>query len=180
MEDKEKAVALAFGFLTLLAIVNWLILLTIKLARGFFWISLVGILIAFVSFIYFLIAFIKDEEELFYLEDESGLITIFSILTIIILYLFAGACYNVGYSDQAIKTEMEAKQYLQEYNTIMNLPNQAIEETIDSFCKDPNYPCQNTKQAYNLYKKISGWKSTADTISRVLVTAKRIDKQISS
>jgi len=39
MNDKEKTIAFIFGFLTLLAIINWLILAMIKISRGFFWLS---------------------------------------------------------------------------------------------------------------------------------------------
>lgn len=178
MGDKEKTLALIFGLLTLLAIINWFILVMIKISRGFFWLSLTGIFLSLIFFVYFIIAYFRDEENLFDLEDESGLIVLLSLGAIIFFYFFAGACYNVGYSENAIKTEMESRQYLQEYNTIINLPNQAIEETIDSLCQDPNYPCQNTKQAYAIYKQVSGLKSIADNFSKILVTAKKVDKTL--
>ena len=116
MNDKEKTIAFIFGFLTLLAIINWLILAMIKISRGFFWLSLVIIVISIISFVYFVIAYFRGEENIFDLDDESGLIVLLSIGAIIFFYLFAGACYNAGYSEEVIKAETEAKAYLKEYN----------------------------------------------------------------
>jgi hypothetical protein len=178
MDDKEKSLAFIFGFLTLLAVINWFILVIIKTSRFFFWFSLLGMLISILSFIYFVISYLREEENLFDLDDESGLIALISIGAIIIFYLFAGACYNAGYSEEALKAEKDDLAYLQDYNIMMNLPYQIIEETIDNNCKDPTYPCEMVKKNYQIYKSFIWRKDKADSISKIMVTAKKIDNSI--
>lgn len=175
MNDKEKAIAYIFGFLTFLAIINWLILVTIKLSRGFFWLSVLLTILSIISFIYFLVSYIRGEENIFDLDDEAGLITLISIGAIIFFYLFAGACYNAGYSEEAIKAEMEAKLYLEDYNIMMNLPFQIIEETIEKSCEDPNYPCETIKNTYKTYKTFIWWKGNADKISKIIINVKKLE-----
>lgn len=173
-KGNEKEVLIGFGILTLIAIVYWIALIIIQTARVFFWFSLMGIILGLISLIYFSIAYFRDEEDLFDLEDESGLIALFSIAIILILYFFASTCYNMGYSEEAIKTKIEARDYLNWYNEFINIPNQVIEETINNLCQDPNYPCEQAKRGYKVYNEILGWKNTADTISKILINTKKV------
>lgn len=180
MSDNEKTVILVFGFLTLLAIINWFILVIIKIARGFFWLSLVGLILSIFSLIYFVISYFMGEENWWDLDDELGLVVLLSVGAIIIFYLFAGACYNAGYSPEAIKNEVNAKAYLESYSVIVNLPDQIIEDTINNSCKDPSYPCDQVKQTYQMYRSFVWWKDSADAFSKILITAKKVDKTINS
>ena len=71
--------------------------------------------------------------------------------------------------------EKEALAYLQDYNLIMNLPYQIIEETIDSNCKDLNYPCEKVRQTYKMYKSFIWWKDKADLVSKVIINSNKIN-----
>jgi hypothetical protein len=71
------------------------------------------------------------------------------------------------------------KGYLEWYDDIMsifdipeNVSDQAITETINSLCQDPNYPCDNVKQTYSVYKEVKGMKDLADEISTLLLITK--------
>jgi hypothetical protein len=173
--NNEKAFAYIFVFLTLLAIINWLILTLIELSRVFFWLSAGLTALSIISFIYFLISYIRGEENIFDLDNEAGLITLILFGAIIFFYLFAGACYNAGYSEEAIKAETEAKEYLEDYNLMMNLPFQIIEETIEKNCEDPNYPCEVINDTYQTYKDFIWWKGNADKISKIIINIKKLE-----
>ncbi|MFH1210273.1 MAG: hypothetical protein V1663_05815 [archaeon] len=167
--DKEKTIALTFILLSIIAIIYSLILFLIHLFRILFWVSLIGIIISIISTIVFSFLYFRNKDD-YWDSDDYGWIALISFVAFIVLYFLTGLFYNGGYSDEAIRTEMEARQYLDWYNNFVNIPNAVMEETINSLCEDPNYPCENVKQGYIVYKEVVGWKDKADVFSKILIT----------
>ncbi len=182
MNDKEKE-ALA-GFILILVISLIIIWIKIQLAiiqfnRFLFWFDLIAIPLSLIGFLICLYLAWDDEwDELSYIIGIVVCLVFlfFSILTI------SGA-YNGGYSDQAIQKEAQLKSQLKSYQEIQSIltgekiieiQNEVLEETINSLCQNtPNYPCEQTKQDLIIYKKIVGWKSSADTFAKILGVIKR-------
>ena len=105
------------------------------------------------------------------------------MVAIIFLFLFARGCYDFGYSEEAIKTEMELKGYLQWYGeviSIFNIPSQvsdeALQETIENLCDDTNNSCKEIKEGYTVYQDVMGMKNLADKFTKVLLISNKIGK----
>lgn len=199
--SKDEAGAL--GFFIFLAIVSiGIIILTIRIAiihfyQKMFWITLVLSLIFLISSIIFLILGLlkKDNRQDwgFYQEPEffdRGMIFIFSggiFVLFFISLILVPYSYERGYSNEALQklaeyeNQLESLQQLQNILTgkiIWDIQNQAIEEIINSLCKDPNYPCENVKQSYQVYKTIKGAKDDADQIASFFGFADKASKTL--
>lgn len=164
--DNEKAVALLFGILFVLYIIAQIILFLIGLARAVFWISIVVSIFAFISSIVLFLIWIFNRDDPW--KEDYWMFSGAAFILVILLYFIAGGAYQFGYSEEAIKTKMQAEGYIDWYNQFTNIPGQAIEETITNLCKDPNYPCESAKAGYTVYQEVSGFKDVADIVSKIL------------
>lgn len=171
-QAKRWAIIITFGIVAVLWIIAWVQLQIIYLNRGLFWIALILIPICFIGFIVSLVSGIKDE----WFDEMYIFLTIGCAIIFLIAIFSIDNFYQKGYSDQALQKEAELKKQMAEYGAILDLltlqpiedaTNQAIEETIDSMCQDPNYPCQQMKANFIIYKELKGWKDTADTVAKV-------------
>jgi len=178
--NKQEQGVLGLAILIVMAFVGLMILLIklqlvfIEMFRTLFWVDLFLIPISFITMVIFIIFGIREEwnEEIFFIF--AGL----SLVLLLLSFFTIDNAYNNGYSNQAIQRKAELRKQLQEYQEIMDLitlkkiaeiENQALEETINSMCKStPNYPCEQMKQNLKIYQKLSGWKSQADKIARII------------
>ena len=168
VEDNQKAAAIVFTFLFVLYVIAQIILFLIGLAKFMFWVSLVGIVISLIASVYF---FINRDDGW---GDSDWIPVGLSLGVCLLLYLLAGASYQFGYSDEAMKTEMELKGYVGWYDNFTGLPSQAIKETIDNSCKNTPSSCEHLKAGYQVYESASGFKDSADMLSQILRITKRI------
>lgn len=202
MSEEE---AKALGFFILLGIITiGIIILTIKIAiihfyQKMFWITLIlSPVLLLLSIIFLICGILKKEDGQdwgFYQEPEffdRGMIFIFSggifILFFISLILIPYS-YQRGYSDEALQklaeyeSQLESLQQIQNILTgqiIWDVQNQVIEETITNMCKDPNYPCDQVKQSYLIYKDIKGAKDDADQIVSFLGFVDKANKNLNN
>ena len=177
MSSKDKALGslLLIGIIILITIYLWIQLQIIYLARFLFWFDIVIIPLSIIGAIIVGIIIIKGEwdfEEIIeiIIPCVLGFLLIFSLLSI-------NWAYNNGYSDETFQREAELKQQIQEWTYIRGLVTgelayqltyETLDEAIDSMCQDPNFPCQETKRSYELYKVSLKWKGRADNIAQVL------------
>ena len=162
---QEEAQGIAILVLGVLYVISQIILIIIGLARITFWISIVVLIISFISLLYFCISkiFFDDWD-----KDDYWIYALFAIGACVVFYIFANISYDLGYSDGAIKTEMVAKGYIDWYNQFSNLENQAIEETINASCVNYKESCSYLRDGYGVYQSAKGFKDVADTISLLL------------
>ena len=187
MSEKE---AEGLVWLIVIAIIT-IVIIVIKIQIGvihayqnMFWISLIAIPIFFILFIIFLFCgiFKKDADSNWgwYSEPEffdKTMLFIFAggffILSLVSL-CFMPYCYERGYSDEALQRLTELENQLQSMEQLQSIftgeivwdiTNQALDETVDNLCKDPNYPCNQIKQSVKIYKEIKGAKDDADQIA---------------
>lgn len=186
LTEKEKrnlAILIVLLVVGILWFVAWLELQMILLARAFFWITLFLIPIGFFGGIIFFIFGINEDDDdgFFHNSNKDGYYLIALILGIIFIFsIFTiDNFYRKGYSEEALQREAELRGNLEEYEAIISLfvspvqiveeiTNQAIEETIDDLCQDENYPCDQMKLNYGVYKNIKGAKDTADSIAKFM------------
>jgi len=173
-ENNEQAVALFFVVAFILYVIAQVILFLIGLARVIFWVSITGFVISFCVGIYYLISWITSQGDPW--KEDYWIPALIALGVCLLLYTLAGISYQLGYSEDAIKTEMQAKGYINWYEQFTNIPNQAIEETINSLCKDPNYPCEDAKRGYAIYQGVVGFKEAADKISLFLKITNKMSK----
>ncbi|MEK6892027.1 MAG: hypothetical protein AABX25_02465 [Nanoarchaeota archaeon] len=173
-DDNAKAlvVLVTIVLLTIAAVIAKIIIGLIHLARFTFWIFLILIPISLVACIIFFVRGLWDNN---WNREDDWIVSGFCLLFIFLFFFLARGAYSWGYSEEAIKTELEIKGYLQWYGQLMSIfdipeqiTDQAVQETIDSMCKDPNYPCDNVKKTFQTYKDIRGMKDTADKFSGLL------------
>ena len=171
---KDNGIVLAIFIIAIsvLAFLAWLVIQIIHFARGVFWISLILMPIVLIVCIIYFFRGLFDEWE----REDLWIVAGVALLITILLFASARVSYNMGYSEEAIKTELQMKGYLEWYDnitSILNTPeqvtNQAMEKTITNLCKDPTYPCDDVKRGYNVYKEVKGAKDTADEFSWILL-----------
>ncbi|MDO8564202.1 MAG: hypothetical protein Q7R87_04285 [Nanoarchaeota archaeon] len=190
--SKEEAQGLTI--LIVLGVIGFLILILqiqigiIHMFQKLFWIFLSLIPVsALFCFLFLLWGFFKEEEQTsndsYWGEQDffdRPMIFIFSGGFFILIFLsFLGTtyAYEQGYSNEALdnlaKLENQLKN-LQEIKNILtgqiiwDIQNQVMEDTISNLCKDPNYPCNQVKQSYEVYKDIKGAKDNADDFADFL------------
>ena len=171
-DDNSAALAIFFVILAIMAIIAKIIIGIIHLARFFFWIFLILIPISLVICVLFFIMALKGND---WDRENDWKVSGICLVLVFLFFLLARGSYSMGYSKEAIKTELEMKGYLQWYGELMSIfdipdqiTDQTIQDTINSMCKDPNYPCDNVKNTYQIYKEISGMKNLADEFSGLL------------
>lgn len=186
-EAKGIALLIIIGVISVGILILKIDIGIIHFYQDMFWVSLFLIPLSLLFFFIFLIwgIFKKDVEYenfgLFYTEPEffrKGVIFGFSVgflLLGLICFLFlTPAFYNGGYSSQALQNlaqdenELGQLQTLQSIFTgqiIWTIQDQVIEETINSLCENPTYPCDQVNQSYQIYQNIKGAGDEADQIA---------------
>ena len=171
---EDNGAGLVIIILGIMAMVAAFILFLIKLSRFLFWTSILGFAISLLCAISFLFFYFFQRNDYYY-PHEHGKYFFISILALFIFYLFIGIFYNVGYSETAIKTEMELMGYIEWYEKITTvldiskIEDEIIQKSIAELCKDINYSCEDLNKGFGVYQEIVGIKSYADKVSPFLV-----------
>src|SRR3989338_9305221 len=183
--SKEESQALAVG-IALVFVTVGIIILKIKIGiihffQDMFWVSFCSALIFLLACVIFLfLGIFKQDGNYYYWEPEfftRGMLWGFSIFLFILslFYLwFMAYSYERGYSNEALEKlaeyekQLESLQQIQAILTgqiIWEVQTKAIEEVINTSCKDPNYTCKQTRQTFEVYKSIKGAKDSADSVA---------------
>ena len=187
LSEKE---AQAWAVIIVIAIISvGIIVLKIKIglihfAQNMFWVSLVVMLLALLLLVIFLIWGIFKRSDN---QGDYGWYSEPEFFNKTMIFIFAGGFfilslislagmpyfYERGYSDQALQKLAEYENQLQSLEQLQSIltgqivwdiQNQVLEETITNLCKDPNYPCDQVKQSYEIYKTVKGMRDDAEEI----------------
>lgn len=190
--SKKEQAWVSIGIIAIIGLA--ILIIKIKIAiihscQNMFWISLIMVPAFFLLFAGFLIWGLLKEDGYIYLESEffdKSMILIFAFgffILCLVSFISVPYFYEQGYSDQALQNLAEYENQLQGLQQIQsiftgeivwNIENQVIEETINNMCNDPNYPCKQTKQSFQIYKDIKGAKDDADKIANFWGFAQKV------
>jgi len=183
--SKEEAQALTVG-IALVVVTVGIIILKIKIGiihffQNIFWVSLcVAPLFLLACIIFLFLGIFKQNGNDYYWESEfftKGMLFVFSIVLFILSILslwFMAYSYERGYSNEALEKlaeyekQLESLQQIQDILTgqiIWEVQNQAVEDIINTSCKNPNYSCNQVRQNFEIYKSIKGAKDSADNVA---------------
>lgn len=170
MEKSEKGTIIIICFLVLMIILIKIALAWIQFNRFLFWFDVVFLLVSFIGIIVSIIFLFRegwDDEDWLIIGGISLGVFLFTILTI-------NGTYNVGYSDEAIKTKADLKEQLESYTLILSIytgefrlrvEGMVLNELNKALCEaSPETPCEQVIKSYNAYQELIGWKNSADKI----------------
>jgi len=171
--EQEKAIffyiSLAF-LIVMIAVIN-LWLAWIQFNRFLFWFDIIFIPLSFVGIVVSAIAYFKDEWN----QDEWLIVGGVAIGILLLATLTINNAYNRGYSEDAIQTKAELEKMLEDYTFILsiytgefrlNIQGMVINEFNKALCEAAiETPCEQVIQSYDVYRKLVGWKQSADSLA---------------
>jgi len=156
--------AILLGLIFLIASI---IIIIIQGARLIYWISIIMIIVSIIVFIGTIITAIFNKDEWDFDWTIYSLICVICALCFFLFIALSNFVYPIGYSNEAIKLEMEMQGILNIYEEISNIPNLIIDTQTEALCeleKLQQFDCSNIKQFAEYYKTTLKWKGYADKI----------------